>query len=113
MLLVPWATLSAAAAGAFLFGVASNYTGIASIGAVLMLAVGGAVVLTDLETQTGQTVERDFDTIDNTTVAVNETVQYQYDTVAVLREFGGTAGVFGFGALQMLAGLAMFTRGQL
>jgi len=27
-----------------------------------------------------------------------------------LREFGNTAGYFGFGALQMLAGAAMFTR---
>jgi len=110
MLLVPWAILTAAATGAFLFGVVTNYTGIASIGAVLMLAVGGAVVLTDLEPQTGKTVERSFETVNNETVAVNETVSYEYETVAVLKEFGNTAGYFGFGALQMLAAVAMFTR---
>jgi len=110
MLLIPYLVLTTLGGAAFLLGATLGYEGIASIGAVIVIITGGAVVLSDLETQTGQTIERDFETIDNETVAVNETVSYQYETIAVLQEFGGTTGYFGFGALQMLAGAVLMTR---
>lgn len=82
----------------------SNYTGIAAIGAVLVIAVGGAVVLTDLHVKTGEEVEREYTEVNNSTVVDNVTRTNTYERVAILDELGNDAGPLSLGALMMLAG---------
>lgn len=109
MLLIPFVVLTLLGMGLWVLGASNDYTGIATIGAVLVIGVGGAVTLTDLQTETGERIERDYQTINNSTVAVNETVTPTYDTVALVEEFGGSAGHLGLGGLMMIVGALLFT----
>jgi hypothetical protein len=117
MLLLSYAVLSLVGFGFFVLGAWLDYLGVAAVGAVLFIGVGGAVAVDDLETQTGVDVERNVTTVpvnQNGTI-VNETVvdavnrTRQYETVAPLREFGDS-GPFALGAIQMLAGAVLFSR---
>lgn len=109
MLLVSFALLSVFSVGVWLLGAYFEYAGIAAIGATLLIATGGAVTLTDLEVQTGQTVEKSYTTLDNNTTVVNETeTTPQYDTISIIDRFGGSAGHLGFGGLVMVIGGLLF-----
>jgi len=109
VLLIPFVALSTLGFGLFLLGSMLDYTGVAAVGAVLVIAVGGAVALTDLETATGETVEREYTTVNSETVVASTTSTTTYETVAPLREFGD-AGPLSLGGLQMLVGGLLLTR---
>jgi hypothetical protein len=109
VLLVPFVALSTLGFAVFVLGNILDYTGVAAVGAVVVIAVGGAVALTDLETATGETVEREYTTVNNETVVASTTSTTTYQTVAPLREFGD-AGPLSLGALQMLVGGLLFAR---
>lgn len=108
MLLVSFALLSVFSVAVWLLGAYFEYAGIAAIGATLLIATGGGVTLTDLETKTGETVERSYTTVNNETVVNETSTQADYDTVAVIDRFGGPAGHLGFGGLVMAVGGLLF-----
>lgn len=110
MLLVAFATLLTLGFSTFLIGHYFGYTGVASVGAVIIIGVGGAVAMTDLRMQTGKTVDNAYTTAGNQPVVDNQTISYEYDTVSVSKVLGGAAGPFSIGALVMLIGGLLMTQ---
>jgi len=109
VLLLPFVALSLLGFGIWLLGSFFDYTGIAAIGAVMIIALGGAVVLTDLVVKTGETVEKNYTDVNGTTVVANETRTFQYEPVSLITEFGET-GQLSLGGLQMLVGGLLMSR---
>lgn len=88
-----------------------SYTGIATIGAAIVLIVGGAVILGGLEVKTGMTETTSYTTINNSTVANETVVQYQYEQTAIGDIFGiGILGELGLGGLLMLLGAILMSQ---
>lgn len=104
MLLTTFAVLFALGVGLWVLGTTFEYTGIAAIGAVLVIAVGGTVVLTDLTVRAGSTVEKSHTVIDNETVVSNVTRSPTTERVSLLTSFGGPAGQISLGGLLMTVG---------
>lgn len=102
MLLTTFLALNAFGAGLWLLGHIFGYHGISSIGAVIILMVGGAAAVTSVEVQTGETIERQFTTVDNDTVENNTTVSYETQPVAVTESLGSVQSYL-LGALTMIA----------
>jgi hypothetical protein len=109
VLLTPFALLTAFGLGLFLLGSILDYTGIAAVGAVVVIAVGGGVAVTGLNTVTGETVDRQYTTVNNQTVVDSTTSTQTTETVAPLREFGDS-GPLSLGGLQMAVGGLLFAR---
>lgn len=103
MFLSSFAVLLTAGFGLWLLGHTFDFKGVAVIGAVLVIAVGGAVTLTDLSVRTGETVDKEYTTVDGNTVVDNTSTSYQYEPVAPSEQFGGL-GTFSIGALVMIVG---------
>lgn len=125
VLLETYLSLTGVGAGLWLIGHHFGMTGVASIGGVLVLAIGGAVVSTGLVVQSGQQVTYDYeevnqseleaaynDTANETDVirgngsehiVVNRTTEPITRTNALTQSFGD-AGPLSFGGLQMLVG---------
>jgi len=109
VLLVPFVALSTLGFALFLIGHELGYTGVAAIGAVLIIAIGGGVAISDLEVKTGEHVEKTYKTVDNSAVVDTVNRTNQYSTVRPIRRFGA-AGQLGLGAMQMLVGGVLFSR---
>jgi len=109
MFLVTFVALLSFGFGTWILGHYFGYHGIASIGAVLIIAVGGAVALTDLRVKTGESVQNEYTVVDNETVVSNQSIQYEYTTVSVSSELGGT-GPLSIGGLVMIIGGALMTQ---
>lgn len=112
--------------GLFLLGHLLDFTGVAAIGATIVLAVGGAVILSGLMVQTGVEVTREYrvvnesspDAVYNQTANSSEVVAMNgtdYVVTNVTREpvlaqnavtatLGDDAGPLTIGGLQMLVG---------
>lgn len=125
MLLETYLSLTGVGVGLWLLGHYFSMTGVAAIGGVLVLAVGGAVVLTGLVVQSGQHVTYDYEEVNESAVegvyngtanesellagnesdhvVVNRTVEPVTKTNALTESFGD-AGPLSFGGLQMLVG---------
>lgn len=125
MLLVPYILLTGTGLVFWLLGHYFSMTGIAAIGGVLVLAVGGAVVSTGLVVQSGQQVTYDYEEVNqseleaayndsanetevirgngSTHIIVNRTTEPITRTNALTQSFGD-AGPLSFGGLQMLVG---------
>lgn len=111
MLLTTVTLLLALAFISWLIGQYFSYTGIGAIGAVLMIAAGGAIILTGLEVRTGAVKTIEHTTINNTTVANETTVEYRYKPVKLAEIFGvGILGSLGLGGILMLLGAAMLSQ---
>jgi len=108
VLLLPFVALSVLGFGIWMIGSFFQYTGIAAIGAVLVIALGGAVVLTDLKVKTGVSVDNEHTVVDGETVVDNSTRTFQYQTVSLIDEFGA-AGHLSLGGLVMLVGGLLMT----
>jgi len=118
MLLIPYIALSLVGFAFFVLGAWLDYLGVAAVGAVIFIGVGASVAVADLETKTGETVDRNITFVqveqENGTT-VNETVvdsverRDEYERVAPLREFGDS-GPFALGAFQMLTGALLLSR---
>lgn len=85
-----------------------SYTGVALIGAVLILAAGSGIALTDLEQPAGQTVVKDYDernlSASNGSDLVNNRSVYRTTTrtISMTDQFGPLFGQLGLGGLLML-----------
>jgi len=110
MLLMPYIVLTAAAGLLWFVGNSQRWLGLAVAGGVLMLAVGGAVVLSDLQHKAGSEVTREYATIDNETRVTNVSERPVYETVDFVELFGGPAGHLSFGTFQMLVGGVLAVR---
>lgn len=124
MLLISYVVLSAVGFSFFALGTVFEYYGVASIGAVLIIAVGGAVAINGLEVAVGEDVDREFETVElvendtstNTTTVRNETVvtnvtrTTEYESVGIFTQFDNDATTLGLGALHLLLGGVMFSR---
>lgn len=110
MLLVTFVALTSFGFGTWLLGHYFGYSGVASIGAVILIGVGGAVALTDLQVKTGETVDYDHTVVDNQTVVTNQTVVNTYETVSISDELGGATGPLSIGGLVMIVGGVLMTR---
>lgn len=110
MLLLPFLTLFGVGLGLFLVGHYFTYSGIAIIGAVLIIAVGGAVTLTDLEQPTGKTLDKSYSDINNSTVNVQTDVRQVTNRTSMTEVFGPSTGQLGLGTLVMLVGATLGTR---
>ena len=111
MLLLTAAFLLAVGLAAWTLGTVFSYHGIGAIGAVTVLIVGGAIILTGLEVQTGATTTITYDTINNSTVATEKVVSRQYTATSVGEIFGvGVLGETLVGGLLMLLGTALLSQ---
>jgi len=119
MMLMPWVALSSLGFAVFVLGAYLDYLGVAAVGAVLIIGLGASVAVDDLETTTGEEIERDYSVVElnqsgqngseNVTVVTSVTKHQTTATVAPLRTFGET-GPFALGGLQMLTGAVLFSR---
>lgn len=124
MLLISYVVLSAVGFSFFALGTVFQYYGVASIGAVLLIAVGGAVAIGGLEVAVGEDVDRDYETVEviendtstsnktisNETVVTNVSRTTEYREVAILEQFDSATTTLGLGALHLLLGGIMFSR---
>jgi len=110
MLLVTFAFLNVLGFGVWLLGHYFDYTGVAAIGAVFIIAAGAAVTLTTLEVRDGEHIERDFATVDNDTVNNQTIVHETTRTVKISDQFGGPLNNFSIGGLMMLVGGLLMTQ---
>lgn len=110
MLLIPFVLLTGVGFTAWLTGHFFEYTGIAAIGAVLVIAVGGGVAMTGLDRQTAETEVRDHAVVNNETVVNSTTTTYETTPVTIVEEFGGSTGHLSFGGLMMVIGGLLMTR---
>ena len=108
VLLLPFVALSLLGFGIWAIGSFFQYTGIAAIGAVLVISLGGAVVLTDLRVKTGVEIDNEHTVVDGETVVDNSTRTFEYQTVSLIDEFGD-AGHLSLGGLLMLVGGLLMT----
>lgn len=96
--------------GAWVAGMFFQYRSLSYIGATLVLIAGAAVVLTGLEVRTGAVKTISYETVNNSTVPVEKTTEYDYGTVEVGAIFGvGILGSMGLGGLIMLLGTVMLS----
>jgi len=109
VLLIPYLVFSGLGLGAWLIGHFFGYTGVAAVGAVLLLATGGAVAMTDLQQRDGKTVNKTYTTVNGNTVVDEEIVEPEYDRVDQLDQFGPT-GSLSLGGFQLILGGLLFTR---
>lgn len=93
---------------AWLIGELLDYSGIATIGGVLILIAGSAVVLTGIQVHSGMTKTTQYTTVNNTVVANSSTTHFMYETRSVGSVFGiGILGSLGIGGLIMLLAATM------
>lgn len=102
-----WVALSGLAFGSFILGHLLGFPGVASIGAVLVMIVGADVVLNDVQVKTGEQIERDYATVNNTTVENSTTVNATYRTHSWTEQNLGTNAI-GLGIFQILIGVLLF-----
>lgn len=109
VLLTTFVVLNALGFGIWILGHYFEYTGIAAIGAVFVIAVGGAVALTSLEVRSGETIDREYTSVGNEPVENQTTVTKTAETVKISERFGGPLNHFSIGALLMLVGGLLMT----
>lgn len=109
MILTTYLALTGVGVSFWLIGHFFRMTGVAAIGAILVLAIGGAVVATGLFVPSGQSVETTYDNESGTLVENTSNEVPQYRENALTREFGG-AGPLSLGGLQMLVGGLLLTQ---
>jgi len=119
VLLTSYLALTAAGLAFFALGKWAEYTGVAVIGAVLILAVGGAVALGGIQVKDGESVDRDVETIElvkengstvNETVVRNVSRTNEYRDVEVLSVLDSGTTTLGLGGLHLLLGGVLISR---
>jgi len=114
MLLTTFVLLSAFGAGLWLIGHYFEYHGVATIGAVILIAVGGAASVTDVTVKDGEVIERDFQEFnesDGTTNPVNNATRITETRRAVsVSESLGSVESYLLGALTMVAGALLLVQ---
>jgi hypothetical protein len=109
VLLLPFLALSGLGFGLFTMGHFLEFTGVAAVGAVLIIALGGGVALSDLEHKTGEVVTKTYTNSNGSEVVDTVERTNRYDTIRPIRRFGAS-GQLGLGAMQMLVGGLLFSR---
>lgn len=87
MLLSVAGYLTALGFAAWILGTWADYTGIAAIGAVIIVGVGAGVMVDGLQLETGQTEHYEYNTSGNDTVRTNTTIERQYEEVTMPANF--------------------------
>lgn len=114
MLLWSFVLLSAFGGAMWLLGHYFEYHGVAVIGAVIIIAVGGAAAITDVAVRDGHVIEkdyRDFNTSDDSTDPVNNKTELSYtkQEVSVTQSIGSLES-YALGALTMIAGALLLVQ---
>lgn len=109
MLLTTFVLLNAFGLILWLLGHYFSFHGVASIGAILVIMVGGAAAISDVTVQSGEQIERQFDTVDNQTVNNESTISYTETPVAVTTTIGAVESYM-LGALTMIAGALLLVQ---
>lgn len=114
MLLTLWAALTTLAFGSFILGHLLGFHGVASVGAVMLIIVGGDVILNDVQVKTGEQVTNEHKLFnetqsesDTTVVQNSTTVNYTYETHSWTEENLGRNAI-DLGLFQILIGLLLF-----
>lgn len=109
MLLILWTVLSAAGLVTFIVGHLLGFHGVASIGAVWLMIVGGQVLLDDIQVKSGEDIERQFTEIgDNATVVENRTIVNDTYTNQSWTEAFATDNAVSIGLFEILIGVLLF-----
>lgn len=89
----------------WLIGQHFRYTGVAVLGAAIVIIAGSAVALTGIDIRTGEVQSFEYTEINNTTVQDSKTVEYRYETTALSTILNvGAVAPLGLGGLLMLLG---------
>jgi len=107
VILTLWVTLSTAGLVAFVLGHLLGFHGVASIGAVMVIIVGGEVILNDIQVKTGEQIDREYTTVGNDTVENATTVNNTYQQHSWTKTFA-TENAIGLGIFQILIGVLLF-----
>ena len=110
MFLTSFLALTALGLALFLIGHFFEYTGVATIGAIMLIAVGGTVASTQLVVQDGQQVEKSFTVVDNETVNNQTEVIRSTRPVAISDAIGGPVTSYSTGGMLMIVGGLLLTR---
>lgn len=98
----------------WLIGHYFEFTGIAVIGATLVLIAGSAIVLTGLDVRSGMVQTKTYTTVDNSTVVNSTSTDYTYQSRSVGDIFGvGILGSLGIGGLLMIGAAVMMSQSLL
>lgn len=96
-----------ASLAAFILGHLLGFPGVASIGAIMLVLVGGDVLLNDIQVKTGENIDRDYSTVGNEPVENQTTVNNTYDTHAWTDTFASNNAI-SLGVFQALIGVLLF-----
>lgn len=111
MLLEPLAFLLLFGLSVWLIGQYFQYTGVAVIGAAVVIIAGSAVALTGIDIQTGETQTFEYTEVNNDTVRDSATVSYEYETTALSEILNvGLLAPLGLGGLIMLLGAVLLSQ---
>lgn len=95
----------------WLIGHYFRYTGVAVIGAALVMIAGSAVALTGIDVKTGETRTFQYTEVNNSTVRDSATISYDYETTALSAILNvGVAGSLGMGGILMLLGAILMSQ---
>jgi hypothetical protein len=107
VILTLWVALSTAGLVTFVLGHLLNFHGVAAIGAVVVMLVGGEVILGDLQIKDGERIERNYTEVNGTAVATEETVNNTYAQHSWTERFASDNAI-GLGIMQLLVGVLLF-----
>lgn len=110
LLLTTYLLLSAAGLALWGVGHLFEYHGVASVGAVIIIMVGGVATMGVVTVPSGETVDRNYDTVNNSTVVVNETVTEQREPVQITGQYSGVISSLGLGGFTMIAGALLLAQ---
>jgi glucan phosphoethanolaminetransferase (alkaline phosphatase superfamily) len=109
MLLTSFLALIAVGLIFWILGQYFTYTGIAVVGAVLVIAAGATVMVTQLSVVVGQDITRDHTVVDNETVENTTSVEQVTRPIETQTQFAALNS-FSIGALVTIVGGLLATR---
>lgn len=108
MILTLWVALSTAGLVTFVLGHVFGFHGIAAIGAVMVILVGGEIGLTGMEIKDGHTINRTHTTVQSDKVVLDNSTQKDTYTKHSWTRIFSSDHALGLGILQMLIGVLLF-----
>ncbi|WP_435125393.1 hypothetical protein [Halobaculum sp. D14] len=87
MLLSVFAALTVLGVGLWLLGYTFDFIGVAAIGSIIVIGAGAMVILGSLEVEAGETLAKQFTTVNSTVVNNATTVTQQYRKVTFPQQF--------------------------
>jgi len=103
MLLTTYVLLSAFGAAIWLLGHWFEFSGVATIGAVIVIAAGGSGMIADISVRDGEYINNEHTVVNNSTVVDNTTIQQTEREIALGQVYSPLTS-FTLGGLTMLVG---------